>query len=78
MWDTSCECKTSLYHLLSAVRCRNNLWLWLLGTNLLTCPKRMLAVMTFNVGYFLSVLGGIWLGTFGLGSLAFDDNSIHC
>ncbi|KJZ79976.1 hypothetical protein HIM_00690 [Hirsutella minnesotensis 3608] len=30
----------------------------------------MLAVMTMNVGYFLSVLGGVWLGTFLLGGLA--------
>ncbi|KAI3336047.1 Ctr copper transporter [Ustulina deusta] len=29
----------------------------------------MLAVMTFNVGYFLSVLGGIFLGTFLFGRL---------
>jgi copper transporter 1 len=27
----------------------------------------MLAVMTMNVGYFLSVLGGIFLGTFIVG-----------
>ncbi|KAM4063793.1 ctr copper transporter family protein [Hirsutella rhossiliensis] len=30
----------------------------------------MLAVMTMNVGYLLSVLGGVWLGTFLLGGLA--------
>ncbi|KAF2968120.1 hypothetical protein GQX73_g5435 [Xylaria multiplex] len=29
----------------------------------------MLAVMTFNLGYFLSVLGGIFLGTFVFGRL---------
>ncbi|KAI1357656.1 Ctr copper transporter [Xylaria arbuscula] len=29
----------------------------------------MLAVMTFNLGYFLSVLGGIFLGTFLFGRL---------
>jgi copper transporter 1 len=46
---------------------------------LTTYMNSMLAVMTFNVGYFLSVLGGIWLGTFALGGLSFDDNgSIHC
>lgn len=33
----------------------------------------MLAVMTFNVGYFLSVLAGIWLGTFILGGAAADN-----
>ncbi|KAL4860646.1 Ctr copper transporter family-domain-containing protein [Aspergillus spectabilis] len=33
----------------------------------------MIAVMTMNVGYFLSVLGGIWLGTFILGKLAADN-----
>lgn len=38
----------------------------------------MLAVMTFNVGYFLSVLGGIWLGTFVLGRLSYDDRDSHC
>ncbi len=32
----------------------------------------MLAVMTMNTGYFLSVLGGIFLGTFLLGNLAED------
>ncbi|KAJ6104056.1 Mitochondria protein Fmp29 [Penicillium sp. IBT 18751x] len=30
----------------------------------------MIAVMTMNLGYFLSVLGGIWLGTFIMGSVA--------
>lgn len=38
----------------------------------------MLAVMTMNVGYFLSVLGGIWLGTFVLGNLSYDDRYSHC
>ncbi|KAI6782752.1 putative ctr copper transporter [Emericellopsis cladophorae] len=39
----------------------------------------MLAVMTMNLGYFLSVLSGVWLGTFVLGGLSFDDTgSIHC
>lgn len=28
---------------------------------------RMLAVMTMNVGYFLSVLGGVFLGSFVVG-----------
>ncbi|KAH8890879.1 hypothetical protein GQ53DRAFT_747105 [Thozetella sp. PMI_491] len=32
----------------------------------------MLAVMTMNVGYFFSVLGGIFLGTFLLGNLTVD------
>jgi len=27
----------------------------------------MLAVMTMNVGYFMSVLGGVFLGSFVLG-----------
>jgi copper transporter 1 len=27
----------------------------------------MLAVMTMNVGYFLSVLGGVFLGSFVMG-----------
>ncbi|KAI1877788.1 hypothetical protein JX265_003796 [Neoarthrinium moseri] len=30
----------------------------------------MLAVMTMNVGYFLSVIAGVFLGTFALGDLA--------
>lgn len=38
----------------------------------------MLAVMTMNVGYFLSVLGGIWLGTFIMGSVAADSSWMHC
>ena len=36
---------------------------------------RMLAVMTMNVGYFLSVLGGIFLGAFVAGRFqAVDDH----
>jgi hypothetical protein len=31
------------------------------------CHGSMLAVMTFNVGYFLSVLGGIFLGEIAVG-----------
>ncbi|KAF9875226.1 low affinity copper transporter [Colletotrichum karsti] len=38
----------------------------------------MLAIMTMNVGYFLSVLGGIWLGTFLIGGLASSSATIHC
>ncbi|KAH7305762.1 Ctr copper transporter family-domain-containing protein [Stachybotrys elegans] len=38
----------------------------------------MLAVMTMNVGYFLSVLGGAWLGTFLLGDLAAHQQPAHC
>ncbi|KAI0834406.1 Ctr copper transporter family-domain-containing protein [Hypoxylon sp. FL0890] len=34
----------------------------------------MLAVMTMNVGYFLSVLGGIFLGTFVAGRFGASDN----
>ncbi|KAI0110299.1 Ctr copper transporter family-domain-containing protein [Daldinia grandis] len=34
----------------------------------------MLAVMTMNVGYFLSVLGGIFLGTFVAGRFGAGDN----
>ncbi|KAI1758832.1 Ctr copper transporter family-domain-containing protein [Hypoxylon sp. FL1150] len=36
----------------------------------------MLAVMTMNVGYFLSVLSGLFLGTFIVGDLA-ADNSLY-
>ncbi|KAJ5860970.1 uncharacterized protein N7529_008280 [Penicillium soppii] len=38
----------------------------------------MLAVMTMNVGYFMSVLAGVWLGTFILGSVAADSRWMHC
>ncbi|KAF3805409.1 hypothetical protein GCG54_00008640 [Colletotrichum gloeosporioides] len=38
----------------------------------------MLAIMTMNLGYFLSVLGGIWLGTFLIGGLASSSATIHC
>lgn len=34
----------------------------------------MLAVMTMNVGYFLSVLGGIFLGSFVAGRFKANDN----
>ncbi|OJJ95981.1 hypothetical protein ASPACDRAFT_47339 [Aspergillus aculeatus ATCC 16872] len=37
----------------------------------------MLAVMTMNVGYFLSVLAGLWLGTFVLGGWASDTLYAH-
>ncbi|KAI0379344.1 Ctr copper transporter family-domain-containing protein [Hypomontagnella monticulosa] len=36
----------------------------------------MLAVMTMNIGYFLAVLGGLFLGTFIVGDLA-ADNSLY-
>jgi len=38
----------------------------------------MLAIMTMNVGYFLSVLAGIWLGTFIMGSVAAESAWQHC
>ncbi|KAJ5698112.1 hypothetical protein N7462_000117 [Penicillium macrosclerotiorum] len=38
----------------------------------------MLAVMTMNVGYFMSVLGGIWLGTFIMGGVASESSMLHC
>lgn len=38
----------------------------------------MIAVMTMNLGYFLSVLGGIWLGTFIMGSVAAQTEWMHC
>ncbi|KAK1590274.1 Ctr copper transporter family-domain-containing protein [Colletotrichum navitas] len=38
----------------------------------------MLAVMTMNIGYFLSVLAGIWLGTFFIGGLASNAPVIRC
>lgn len=38
----------------------------------------MVAVMTMNVGYFMSVLAGTWLGTFVMGDLAYDDRWSHC
>lgn len=45
-------------------------------TGLIICA-RMLAVMTMNVGYFLSVLAGIWLGTFIMGSVAAESSWMH-
>ena len=51
-------------------------WSQLLAVSVL-CPQlvgkhadvhlSMLAVMTMNVGYFMSVLGGVFLGSFVLG-----------
>ncbi|OOQ87439.1 low affinity copper transporter [Penicillium brasilianum] len=38
----------------------------------------MLGVMTMNVGYFMSVLGGIWLGTFIMGGVASESSMLHC
>jgi hypothetical protein len=39
----------------------------------------MIAVMTMNTGYFLSVLAGVFLGTFLLGGLAHDvEDSARC
>ncbi|KAF6808005.1 copper transporter [Colletotrichum plurivorum] len=38
----------------------------------------MLAVMSLNVGYFLSVLLGVFLGTLGLGGIARDTAFDHC
>ena len=37
----------------------------------------MLAVMTFNVGYFMSVLGGTFLGSLAVGRYAIDTHKIH-
>jgi hypothetical protein len=37
---------------------------------------RMLAVMTMNVGYFLSILGGTFLGSFVIGD--WDPSGEHC
>ncbi len=34
---------------------------------MLTTRDRMLAVMTMNVGYFMSVLGGVFLGSLAVG-----------
>lgn len=35
--------------------------------NLTDFNSSMLAVMTMNVGYFMSVLGGVFLGSFVMG-----------
>lgn len=37
------------------------------GRGLILTDRRMLAVMTMNVGYFLSVLGGVFLGSLAIG-----------
>ncbi|KAJ5387769.1 hypothetical protein N7509_010310 [Penicillium cosmopolitanum] len=37
----------------------------------------MLGVMTMNVGYFMSILAGIWLGTFIMGSVAAESSWQH-
>jgi hypothetical protein len=45
----------------------------------LTLIPSMLAVMTMNVGYFLSVLAGIWVGTLLLGAVTpATDGLQHC
>ncbi|KAF9874282.1 copper transporter [Colletotrichum karsti] len=38
----------------------------------------MLTVMSMNVGYFLSILLGVFLGTLGLGGIARDTTFDHC
>ncbi|KAK1857116.1 copper transporter [Colletotrichum chrysophilum] len=38
----------------------------------------MLAVMSMNVGYFVSILVGVFLGTLGLGGIARDSTFDHC
>lgn len=43
----------------------------------LTIVDSMIAVMTMNVGYFLSVLGGIFLGTLIAGRFGSDAASGH-
>lgn len=50
---------------------------YILSCHLLTVGS-MLGVMTMNVGYFLSILAGIWLGTFILGGAAADNQWAHC
>ena len=37
----------------------------------------MLAVMTFNVGYYLSVLGGVFLGSLVVGRYASVPFGLH-
>jgi hypothetical protein len=37
----------------------------------------MLAVMTYNVGYFLSVLLGVFLGELAVGRYAQNDDHVH-
>lgn len=37
----------------------------------------MLAVMTYNVGYFLSVLLGVFVGELGVGRYAQSDDHVH-
>lgn len=61
-WDTYCE-STFLSHRFA---------------DQLLIVDSMLGVMTMNVGYFLSVLAGIWLGTFILGGAAADNQWAHC
>ncbi|KAK2762487.1 copper transporter [Colletotrichum kahawae] len=38
----------------------------------------MLAVMSMNVGYFVSILVGVFLGTLALGGIARDSTFDHC
>lgn len=39
--------------------------------------SRMLAVMTLNVGYFLSVLAGLFVGEIAVGRYAHMDDGHH-
>lgn len=48
-----------------------------LASDALLTPPRMLAVMTMNVGYFMSILGGTFLGSVVIGDWT-ATTAMHC
>ena len=47
------------------------------GGRVLTRRRRMLAVMTMNVGFFMSVLAGVFVGELVVGRFGHSDGGHH-